>query len=128
MLRAGRQRGVLRRAAFQQPSQFLQFRFHRRQLGHQRPNDGLCLKRLTSNLIFRERQRHALGVTEPHPPCLDQHPQAVNAYTVRQKLQASHKSVFEQNCDHEHNARRSRAFEQGYDGQTSGEEPVARFV
>ena len=60
MLRTGRQRRVLRRL-LQRPH----FRFQFRQLRQQDPNDGLRLRRLASDHLFRNQvQRHAPSVAE----------------------------------------------------------------
>ena len=53
MLRAGRQRGVLRRLAFDLPSQ-VPIRLQLRNLRQQRADDRLRFRRLASNQFFRD--------------------------------------------------------------------------
>ena len=62
MLRARRERGVLRRLTFDLPPQFPKLGFHLRHLGHQRLNNRLGLRRLTRNQFFRDDQCHAIVV------------------------------------------------------------------
>ena len=62
MLRARRKRGVLRRLAFNLHPQFPKFRVHLRHFGHQRANNRLSLRRLTSNQFFRDDRCHAIVV------------------------------------------------------------------
>ena len=69
MLRAGRQRGVLRRLALHLPLQRLDPRFQFRVVRQQRTNDGLGFRRLASNDFFTDSRRHATVVAECRPPC-----------------------------------------------------------
>ena len=63
MLRAGRQRGVLR--SFIRPGfPFVQPRFQFVNLSQQSADNRLRFRRLTSNQCFRDFQRHALFVAE----------------------------------------------------------------
>ena len=72
MLRAGRQRGVLRRLAFRLPFQRLDPRLQFRVVRQQRANDRLGFGRLASNDFFSDSRRHATVVAECRPPCPDQ--------------------------------------------------------
>ena len=69
MLRAGRQRGVLRRLAFRLPFQRLDPCFQFRNVRQQRANDRLGLGRLASNDFFSDSRRHTTVVAECRPPC-----------------------------------------------------------
>jgi hypothetical protein len=79
MLRAGRQRGVLRR--------FVEPRFQFFKLCQQRADYRLRLRRLTSYQFFRDFQRHALNVAEIRFCCQISFAkisfQGVNGYAAR---------------------------------------------
>src|SRR3990172_1843925 len=72
MLRARRQRRVLRRLTLPLPFQLLDPRPQLDNLRQQRPNNRLGFRRLAGNDFFRDYQRHAIVVTEHRPPCPDQ--------------------------------------------------------
>ena len=59
MLRAGRQRGILRRLALPLPLEFLDPRFQLGNLRQQQPDDRLGFRRLASDDFFRDYQSHA---------------------------------------------------------------------
>jgi hypothetical protein len=72
MLRAGRQRGVLRRLPLSLPFQDFDPRPQLGNLCQQRPNDYLSLWRLAGNDFFRDYQRHVTVVAEHRPASPDQ--------------------------------------------------------
>ena len=85
MLRAGRQRGVLRRLAFRLPFQLLDPRFQFRDFRQQRANDRLGFGRLASNDFFGNIQRHGPlcrrnGPSVSRSVHRKQSPQGVNHY------------------------------------------------
>jgi len=67
MLRARRQRGVLRRLAFHLPLEFLDLRLQLGNLRQQQADDGLGFRRLASDAFFRDSKRHA-SCCRPTPP------------------------------------------------------------